>query len=93
VHSNATGQANRATFQSTGPWAIILKLEDCTGTLNLSSHNFNFVFCVSTMPCKEGEEAMNARDESRQARRQDSCIVRSLQVTINQSHYFQVLEF
>ena len=22
-----------------------------------------FVFCVSTMPCKDGEEAMNARDE------------------------------
>jgi hypothetical protein len=26
------------------------------------SHNFSFEFCVSTMPCKDGEEAMNARD-------------------------------
>jgi hypothetical protein len=24
---------------------------------------FDFVWCVSTMPCKEGEEAMNARDK------------------------------
>jgi hypothetical protein len=42
--------------------AVIFELEDCTGFLSLSIHNFNFVFCVSTMPCKDGEEAMNARD-------------------------------
>ncbi len=43
-HGNATGPANRATFQSTEPRAGILKLEDCTGSL--WPLNSLFKFCV-----------------------------------------------
>jgi hypothetical protein len=64
---NATGPANRATFQSTGQRAGILKLEDCASSLCHSIHYLNFVFCASTIPCKKGEEAMNASDNSRHA--------------------------
>jgi hypothetical protein len=46
-HGNATGPANRATFQSTGPRAVIFKLEYYTCSLR-----------HSTVPCKEGEEAI-----------------------------------
>ncbi len=64
-YGNATGPVNRATFQSTWQRAGILKLEDFTLSLCHSIHYFDFVFCVSTMPCKRGEEAMNASDKSR----------------------------
>ncbi len=57
-HGNATGPANRATFQSTGPRAVIFKIEYYTSSLRHSIHNFNFVLCVSIVPCKEGEEAI-----------------------------------
>jgi hypothetical protein len=56
----AKGPANHTTFQSTGPRAGILKLEYCTDFL---CHSNIILICVSTMPCKEGVEAMNARDK------------------------------
>jgi hypothetical protein len=56
--SHGTGESRTLS----GARAVIFKLEDCTGSLSHSYHNFNFVFCVSTMPCKDGDEAMNSRD-------------------------------
>jgi hypothetical protein len=39
-----------------------LKLEDRTGSVGSSQSNFNFVFCVSAMPCNQDEVDMNAPD-------------------------------
>jgi hypothetical protein len=43
-HDIATGPVNRATFQSAGPLAGILKLEDCTVSIGASLDSFIFVF-------------------------------------------------
>jgi hypothetical protein len=43
-HCIATGPVNHATFQSAGPRADILKLEDCTVSVGSSQTDFNFVF-------------------------------------------------
>ncbi len=61
-HGIATRPVNHATFQSAGPLAGILKLEDCTASVGSSQTNFNFVFVFKTMPCNEDEESMNAPD-------------------------------
>jgi hypothetical protein len=45
-HGIATGSVNRATFQSAGPRAGILKLEDCTASVGSSQTNFNLCLCL-----------------------------------------------
>jgi hypothetical protein len=45
-HGIATGPVNRATFQSAGPRAGILKLEDCTVSVGSSQTNFSLCLCL-----------------------------------------------
>ncbi len=45
-HGIAREPVNRATFQSAGPRAGILKLEDCTASVGSSQTNFNLCFCL-----------------------------------------------
>ncbi len=56
-HGIATRPVNSSTFQSAGPRAGILKLEDCTASVGSSQTNFNFVFVFRTMPCNEDKES------------------------------------
>jgi hypothetical protein len=58
----ARDQHHPTSIQSVGARACVLKLEYRTGSVGSSQTNFNFVFCVSAMPCHQDEVDMTAPD-------------------------------